>query len=351
LVKHKTLFLPAFLWLLSAVSVYGQNYGREAFTFLQEPVTARLAALGTKTATVNDNDINIAFVNPSLITPEMNNDISLAYVNYFAGLNYGLVQFSHTFNKVGSFLFGIQFMNYGKFDYADASGNRGGTFGAADYAVNVGWGRKLNEHFSIGATGKWIYSYYETYYSLGLAVDVAGTYHNATGWIFSLVAANIGLQLKPYVSGAPTAPLPFNLSLSLSKKLEHVPFRFFLVYNHIERWKVSYYDSINPPAGIDPLTGEPLEQTGFSKFTDDLMRHFVLGGELLIGKHLVLRGSYNYRRRKELSISQRVGMVGFSWGVGLRIAHFRFDYSRSTYHQAGSPNYLTLSMSLDAFRK
>ena len=348
---HKAIAIFLFSGFLFPFFAMGQSYGNQAFTFLQEPVTARLAALGTNTAAIDDNDINIAFVNPSLINPEMNNDLSLAYVNYFAGFNYGLVQFSHTFNQAGSFLLGIQFMDYGKFDYADASGNRGGTFGAADYALNLGWGRKLSNRFSIGATGKLIYSYYESYSSFGLAVDVAGTYKSATNWIFSLTGANIGLQLKPYVPGAPTAPLPFDLSLSLSKRLEHVPFRFVLVYDHIEHWNISYYNSASPPGGTDPISGEPVERTGFAKFGDQLMRHFIIGGEFLIGKHLVLRGSYNYRRRQELSISQRVGMVGFSWGLGLKISHFSFSYSRSTYHRAGSPNYLTLSMSLDDFRK
>ena len=349
--KNKNFFPFLFAGILFPLLAISQNYGNQAFTFLQEPVTARLAALGTNTAAIDDNDINIAFVNPSLITPKMNNDLSLAYVNYFAGFNYGMVQFSHTFNKAGSFLLGIQFMDYGKFDYADAAGNRGGTFGAADYALNLGWGRKLSSRFSIGATGKLIYSYYESYNSFGLAVDVAGTYKSATNWIFSLTGANIGLQLKPYVAGAPTAPLPFDLSLSLSKRLEHVPFRFVLVYDHIDQWNISYYNSTSPPGGTDPITGEPVKRTGFAKFSDQLMRHFIFGGEFLIGKHLVLRGSYNYRRRQELSISQRVGMTGFSWGLGLKISRFSFNYSRSTYHRAGSPNYLTLSMSLDDFRK
>jgi hypothetical protein len=350
-VKHKALIyllLPVFLLPLPAA---GQNYGLRSFTFLQEPVTARLAALGTNSAAIDDNDINIAFVNPSLINPEMNNDLSLAYVNYFAGFNYGLVQFSHTFDRAGSFLLGIQFMDYGQFDYADVSGNRGGTFGAADYSFNLGWGRKLSDRFSIGATGKFIYSYYESYSSYGLAVDVAGTYKSATRWIFSLTAANIGLQMKPYVPGTPTAPLPFDLSLSLSKKLEHVPFRFVLVYDHIERWDVSYYNSASPPGGVDPVTGQPVALTGFSKFSNQLMRHFIFGGEFLIGKHLIVRGSYNYRRRKELVISQRMGTAGFSWGLELKVSHFRFSYSRSTYHRAGSPNYFTLSTSLDDFRK
>ncbi len=349
--KHKTTLFLLLAGLFLPWIALGQGYGNQSFSFLQEPVTARLAALGTNTAAIDDNDINIAFANPSLINPEMNNDLSLAYVNYFAGFNYGLVQFSHTFDKAGSFLVGIQFMNYGKFDYADAAGNRGGTFGAADYSLNVGWGRKLSSRFSIGATGKLIYSYYDTYNAFGFAVDIAGTYKSATNWIFSLIGANIGLQLKPYVRGTPTAPLPFDLSLALSKRLEHVPFRFIFVYDHIERWNISYYNSTTPPGGLDPLTGEPIALTGFSKVSDQLMRHLIFGGEFLIGKHLILRGSYNYRRRKELSISQRVGMTGFSWGLGLKISHFSINYSRSTYHRAGSPNYFTISTSLDDFKR
>ncbi len=348
---HKAIIYFLLAGFLFSAPAKGQGYGLKAFSFLQEPVTARLAALGSNVAAIDDNDINIAFVNPSLINPEMNNDLSLSYVNYFAGFNYGLVQFSHTFNKAGSFLMGIQFMDYGRFDYADAAGNRGGTFGAADYALNIGWGRKLSDRFSIGATGKLIYSYYETYNSFGLAVDVAGTYKSATNWIFSLTAANIGLQLAPYVPGTPTAPLPFDLSLALSKRLAHVPFRLVLVYNHIEKWDISYYNTASPPGGIDPLTGQPVALSGFSRFSDQLMRHFVFGGEFLIGKHLIVRGSYNYRRRKELSISQRVGTTGFSWGLEIKVSHFRFSYSRSTYHRAGSPNYFTLSTSLDGFRK
>jgi len=350
-VKHKTVLFLLLIGVFFPSLVKAQGYGKYAFSFLQEPVTARLAALGTNVAAIDDNDINIAYANPSLITPEMNNDMALSYVNYFAGINYGLVQFSHTFNKAGSFLIGIQFMNYGRFDYANISGNRGGTFGAADYALNVGWGRRLSSRFSIGATGKLIYSYYEAYNSYGLAVDVAGTYKSSTNWIFSLIGSNIGLQLKPYVAGTATAPLPFDLSLSLSKKLQHVPFRFILVYDHIEHWNISYFNIVNPPGGINPLTGKPVKLTGFSKFSNQLLRHIIIGGEILIGKHLIVRGAYNYRRRKELSINQRMGTVGFSWGLGLKISHFRFSYSRSTYHRAGSPNFFTLTTSLDDFRK
>jgi len=349
-VKHKIIFLLLLSGLFCHAPANGQTFGTYAYPFLEEPVSARLAALGSNVAAIDDNDINIAFVNPSFISPAINNDLSLAYVNYFAGINYGMVQYSRTFNEAGSFLLGIRYMNYGKFDYADNAGNRGGTFGAADYALSIGWGRQLSSNFSIGATGKLIYSHYETYHSVGIAVDVAGTYKNNTNWIFSLVGSNIGRQLRSFVPGN-TAPLPFDLQLAVSKKLEHVPFRFSFVYDHIERWNISYYNMANPSGGVDPLTGEPLALTGFSKFSDRLMRHLIIGGEFLIGKHLFLRGSYNYRRRKELSINQRIGMVGFSWGLGLKVSHFSINYSRSAYHRAGSPNYFTISTSLDDFKR
>jgi hypothetical protein len=42
-------------------------------------------------------------------------------------------------------------------------------------------------------------------------------------------------------------------------------------------------------------------------------------------------------------------MVGFSWGVGLRIYKFKINYARSTYHQVGSPNYLSLTFDINSF--
>ena len=81
------------------------------------------------------------------------------------------------------------------------------------------------------------------------------------------------------------------------------------------------------------------------------MRHIIFGAELYIGKNLVLRGGYNYRRRAEMKIEDRMAMVGFSWGLGVRIYKFRINYSRVTYSLAGSPNYFTIAFDLDSFKK
>ncbi len=347
--KKKYLFLLS-IGLITSLFSYAQIGGRYAYTFLEKPVSARIAALGNNQAAINDNDINIGFVNPSFITPAMHNAMALSYVNFFSGINYGLAQYSHTFNKAGSFIASMQYLNYGKFNYANEAGIQSGTFGASDMAFTVGWGRQLDSSFSIGANAKLIYSYYESYNSFGMAIDVAGSYKTKTGWVMSLIASNVGIELKGYVAGERN-PLPFNLQYAVSKRLEHVPFRFSVIYDHLEKWTLIYSDSTNPSGGFDPVTGAPIEQTGIVRFGDNLLRHFTIGGELYIGKNIVLRGGYNYRRRKELMINDRMGMVGFSWGLGIRISRFQINYSRSTYHLQGSPNYITIITSLGKFRK
>lgn len=346
--KKQFLLLGVFTLLFSfAYSQIGGNY---TYSFLEKPVSARVAALGTNFASIDDGDINLGFVNPSLINSNMHNSISLAYTNFFAGINYGYAQYGRTFEKAGNFVATLQYYDYGTFDYADEGGVQGGTFGASDFAMNIGWGRQLDSSFSIGATAKFIYSYYESYNSFGIAVDVAGTYRTKNNWVMSLVASNIGMQLKSYVPGN-RDPLPFNLQYAVSKRLDHVPFLFSFVYDHIEKWDLTYEDPQNPSGTVDPITGEVTAKSGAAKFGDQLLRHMIIGGEFYLGKNIVLRGSYNYRRRAELKIDDKLGMVGFSWGIGIRISKFKINYSRSTYHLVGSPNYLTLSFNLDSFRK
>ncbi len=332
-------------------SIVAQTGGDYGYDFLEQPVSARLAALGTNIASIDDNDLNIGFVNPSVINSGMDNRMALNYVNYFTETNFSSVQYANTFNKIGSFMGTLQYMNYGNIDYADENGNLGGTFNAYDMAVNIGWGRRLDSLFSIGASAKIIYSSYESYNSFGMAVDVAGTYHARSGLTMSLVASNIGMQITKYNPSGDRDPLPFNLQYAISKRLDHVPFRFSVVYDHIEKWDLTYDDPDNPSDGFDPQTGEPRYKEGFAKIADQFMRHIIVGGELYIGKNLILRAGYNYRRRQEMKVEDRLAMVGFSWGFGVRIYKFHINYSRSTYNLVGSPNYLTLNFDINSFKK
>ncbi|MBW7847552.1 MAG: type IX secretion system protein PorQ [Bacteroidales bacterium] len=338
------------IFFFSIQSSQAQPGGRGTYDFLNVPLSPRLAALGGVTAPIDDNDIQLSLYNPALITPEMHNQLSLAYVDYYTDLKFSNIAYGRELGKAGNFVGSVQYYNYGHFDYADEAGNRSGTFGASDYAINLGWGRRLDSSFSIGANAKLAASQYENYNSFGLAVDVAGTYLSRSGWLFSLSARNIGSEIKSYLPGQASA-MPFSMQLGLSKRLDHVPFRLMIVYDHLQKWDLTYDDPIDLKGRIDPITGVKSQTKGVEKFADQLMRHFIVGGEFYIGKNLSLRGSYNYKRRQEMQIPDKLAMVGFAWGIGLKVSKFQINYARSTFHVVGSPNYISISTDLDSFRK
>ena len=328
---------------------FAQIGGDNTYEFLNLPNSARIAAMGGNFLAVYDDDITVALANPSLITNNMHNNLGLSFVNYFAGINYGFAAYSRTFKKLGSFVGTMQFIEYGKFIKADAAGVQQGNFSASEYALNIGWGRKLNPHFTIGSNFKMIYSAFDEYNSFGLAVDVAGSYIHEEGlFTVSLIARNIGLQLKSYEKSNGEL-LPFELQLGLSKGLKHLPLRFSLLINHLEKWDLTYDDPNKVNDDLDPLTGEVNEKSGVEKFADNAMRHIVLGGELTLAKIISLRLGYNYQRRQEMKVESKLSTVGFSWGIGIRISKFNISYSRSKYHLAGSPNFITITTKLSDF--
>ncbi|MFO8129820.1 MAG: type IX secretion system protein PorQ [Bacteroidales bacterium] len=351
--KRRPVFTLLFALILSlnGINLKAQIGGDNTYEFLNLSNSARVASLGGNFLAVYDGDITLAVNNPSLISPQMHNHLGLSFVNYFSGINYGFANYSRTYERLGSFAATMQFINYGRFTKADAAGTRQGEFNASELALNIGWGRKLHPHFTIGSDIKLIYSGFDAYNSFGLAVDVAGSYiHQEEDFTVSLLARNIGIQLKPY-EGGNNEPLPFEMQLGLSKGLKHLPFRFSVLLNHLERWDLRYTDPLKEKESIDPLTGEKNEKSWLEKAADEAMRHIVVGGELNITDFLSFRIGYNYQRRQELKVDNKASTVGISWGVGLRISKFHFSYSRSRYHLAGSPNFITLTTNLSDFVK
>lgn len=347
--KKSILTLIIIALIITAGHVTGQVGGKGTYQFLNLPNSARIAALGSNFLTVNDNDITLTLANPSLINENMHNQLGFSFVDYYTDVNYGFAQYSRTFDKAGSFVGTMQFIDYGKFQEADEAGVQYGYFHAGEYALNVGWGRRLTPRWSIGSNLKFIYSSLESYNSFGMAVDVAGSYFSKdTLFDASLIFRNIGYQVVAYRDGN-HEPLPFEIQAGLSKKFKHIPFRISALFTHLEKWDVRYENPVNPSGGIDPVTGEPNEISGIDEFADNLMRHIVLGGEITIAKVLSLRGAYNYQRRQEMKVPDKLSTVGFSWGFGIRVKQFQFSYARSAYHLVGSPNFITVMVDLDGF--
>ena len=93
--------------------VDAQIGGYGTYKFLNYTNSARIAGMGGNFLAINDNDITLSLANPSLITPEMNNNLAFSYVNNPGGVNYGFVAYSRSFSKTGSFVGSLQYINYG----------------------------------------------------------------------------------------------------------------------------------------------------------------------------------------------------------------------------------------------
>ena len=238
----------------------------------------------------------------------------------------------------------VKSIGYGEFTETDFTSQSLGTFGANEQIISLGLGKELSERWSVGASVKTLFSNLQDYQSLALASDLAIAYKKEDkNFSMSFLARNYGKQISTYASTEEM--LPFQLDFGLSKRLEHLPFLITMNYKNIQKWDLT---SINESANND------LNQNGSSEefnFTNKLFRHIDVGGELSIGKHIQLRMGYNPKRRQELKVDSYLGMVGFSWGLGIKISHFKINYGRSTYHLHGSPNYFSFSTDFSKFYK
>ncbi len=333
--------------LLFSTLGFAQSGEKNTYKFLTLPNSARIAGLGGNFATINDNDINLAVANPSLITPKMHNNLGMSFVDYHSDLNYGYATYGRSFNKIGSFVGTMQYIDYGTFNYANETGDLQGEFTSGEYAMNIGWGRSLDSSFSIGANIKGIMSSLESYNSFGLAVDVAGTYHNEKAkFTASLIFSNIGRQLSTY--NGYNENLPFEIKAGLSKTLQHIPLTFSVLFTNLQKWDLTYPET---ESSSGSFTEEESSKSGISDFSDKLMRHIIIGAELRPFKVIRLRVGYNYLRRQEMAIESKPGTVGWSWGLGIKVYKFEVAYSRSAQYLGPSFNFFTVTTNIDSFFK
>ena len=343
------------LWVLllltGLLTANAQVGGKYVYNFLNISYSSRLMGLGGNLLSVHDNDPTLLFTNPSYISERQHNALALNYINYFASTNAMSASYSYTFPKAGSFAIGFYGLAYGTFRGADDAGIETGQFNAGDYALIVGWGRQLSPNFSVGANLKTIFSYYDSYFSAGMAVDLAGSYYNEEHKLsLTLLAKNIGSQIKPYTPGH-YEMLPFDLQFALSQRLKHVPLRYHITLHDLYRWNMSYYGIDNPFIETDAITGEPQYPSKVAQFADNFFRHFVFGIEIEPSKYFSIQFAYNHNIHQEMRVVSRKTMAGFSYGLQLNIKGIHIGFSRQHYAIGATPNCFDLAFNFDEMAK
>ena len=327
-------------FLLFCTISYGQIGGQSVYQFLNLVTSPRQAALGGKTLTIYDEDVNQANFNPATINVEMDNHLAMNYGNYFGEVTYGTASYAYTFDRhVQTFQAGINYINYGKFQGTDEIGNFTSEFTGSEIALSIGYSFVIpNIPIHFGTSAKFISSNLERYNSIGGAIDIGALFideRNDVNW--ALVVRNIGTQFSTY-SGF-NEKLPMEVLIGVSQQVENVPVRWHLTLENLQQWNIAFS---NPARAVGSIDGGSTSEK-VSVFNNAL-RHLIIGAELFPKKSFNLRVGYNFRRGEELSILEQRTFAGISVGFGLKFNNLKLNYSYSRYTLAGNTSLFGLTI-------
>lgn len=341
-----------FVCLLFSIALSAQVGGISAYEFLNLPNSATVAGMGGHHIALMDDDLSLAARNPSLLNPLMHQRVALSHAFHPAGISNSSLAYGHYRESAKmTFQGGLQFAGYGSdLVRRDNTGQDLGTFSASDYALIIGAARQFEDRLSVGANLKLVSSQLAGYNSVGLAADLAVHYVDTSGRFgITLLARNFGRQLSTYDELSGREPMPFELQVGINRELQYLPFRFSLIYRYLDRWNVLFDDPDAEDETIFLAFGEEQAARGAGAvFLDNLARHFVFNGELLVGKqrNLRLRFGYNHGLRRELRLTDFRSGAGYTFGFAFRTKRFSLAYGRTTYHLGGGVNQLGIDFGL-----
>ena len=335
------IFLP-FFFVLNASLAFAQLGGESTYQFLNLISSPRQAALGGKVLTNVDYDVTQGIYNPANINVEMDNQLALNYANHLGGISYGTAAYAYTVDRrTQTFHAAVTYVNYGSFDGYDESGNSTGRFTGNETSISFGYSLQIGfSDFYAGANLKLISSKLEQYTSLGGAFDFGLIYiDESLDFNAAVVIRNVGTQFTTYAGL--NEPLPLEIDLGLSQKLQNVPIRWHLTFENLQQWPIA---AANPARATTDLNGnQTQEKIGFLTY---IIRRTIIGLELFPEKGFNIRAGYSFRRAEELRIIEQRNFSGLSFGIGLKFNNLRFSYTHARYSAASNTSFLGVQISL-----
>jgi len=322
--------LFAFIFFPSVV--FAQLGGTSTFEFATLPYSASENAYGGNCITTTEKNLPFALKNPSLLDSSYANEAFGSWGMLHlreTGIGLGTIGYAHYLSNGITMGGGIHFVNYGVFQGYDEEGNKTETFFPSEYALICGASYSFLPNITAGINIKPILSYMESYSSYGLLFDVGVSYRLSYS-NFSLMARNVGWQLKPYTEGNREA-VPYSIDFGYSQKLEHAPIRFNITYEDLQKFDLS------------SATDDDTEERKFVLVAKNFIKHVNISGEFLIGKNIEIMAGYNYRKSEDLSFGTSKYGTGLSVGLGLNFSRFQLSYGWAKQHAAGGRNFFTLA--------
>ena len=307
-----------YLYLICSTTLLHAQDAGTAFQFLQLPTSSHAAALGGDNISIIENDAELSYHNPALLTNAYGRMLGLSYMNYLQHTN--ALGAGYTMEVGERSMLGLkaQYLDFGSMKNTDADGNILGNFSAKDMVVMGTFSFDFSDRLTGGVNSKIIYSNYEQVYSLALGVDLGINYYNPDKMLsLSVVARNLGGQVKTYDEIHET--LPFNLLAGFSKDFTHAPIRLSVTFTDLHKWRAEdFYNSSD------------------NSWSAILLKHFIIGADIFPTATTYLSLGYNFLRHSELKNNARRSFEGITLGAGLQLRNMKIGVSYGKYHIAAS---------------
>lgn len=288
------------------------------YNFLRLPVSAHAAALGGDNITIIEDDPALMFSNPALASSVSDKTIGLSYMNYMSGANYMGASYTKALGEKGTIAGGVQYMNYGKMKEYDQNNTQIGTFNASEIAIEGIFSYELAHNLVGGITAKFINSYIGNYSSMAVGVDLGLNWFEPDyQWSVSVVAKNLGGQIKAYEENY--GKIPMDVQVGVSKTFAALPVRLSATLVDLTHYDYRFINHLN------------------------------LGADILLSDNIWVGGGYNFRRADEMTIGTNEDSsahgAGFSVGGGINLERFKLNLAYGKYHAASSSVLVNLAYS------
>ena len=324
----KRLYILLCIILSTPATTLAQG-GDTGFPFLKLPYSPRVAGLGGSNISLVDDDLTLAMGNPALLINAADKTIDLSFMTYMSDSKAGGAAFNKRFGERSAAAIAARFVDYGTFDGYTEDDIYTGTFKAMDTQLSLIYCYLLGENWSGGVSGNFIYSQYGTLNSFAIGVDLGINYYNPDNdFSASLTFRHLGGQVKAFEEKHEI--LPIDIQLGFTKRLAHAPLLLSATLTDLHRWDSE--DFYNADGSND-------------NFGQMLLKHLVLGADVLIGDNFYASLGYNYRAGRELSAGGSK-LNGFSLGAGLHLNKVKFSASYSNLHVSAASLMFSISYSL-----
>lgn len=288
------------------------------YNFLRLPVSAHAAALGGDNITIIEDDPALMFSNPALASSVSDKTIGLSYMNYMSGANYMGASYTKALGEKGTIAGGVQYMNYGKMKEYDQNNTQIGTFNASEIAIEGIFSYELAHNLVGGITAKFINSYIGNYSSMAVGVDLGLNWFEPDyQWSVSMVAKNLGGQIKAYEENY--GKMPMDVQVGVSKTFAALPVRLSATLVDLTHYDCRFINHLN------------------------------LGADILLSDNIWVGGGYNFRLADEMTIGSNEDSsahgAGFSVGGGINLERFKLNLAYGKYHAASSSVLVNLAYS------